>query len=76
MTSVCVILPCLDEEAAIAGVVKAFQRALPKSRIYVYDNASRDATARIAAAAGAIVRAAPARGKGNALARAFADLAY
>ncbi|MFZ5619288.1 MAG: glycosyltransferase [Pseudomonadota bacterium] len=72
--SIAVVLPCLNEEAAVAGVVAAFRKELPAARIYVYDNASTDGTARIAAAAGAIVRREPTPGKGNALTRAFADI--
>jgi glycosyltransferase involved in cell wall biosynthesis len=71
---IAVILPCLNEQAAIADVIAAFKAALPNAVIYVYDNASTDETALVAAAAGAIVRAEPTPGKGNALARAFADV--
>lgn len=71
---IAVILPCYNEAAAIAGVVADFRTALPEARIYVFDNASTDDTARIAAAAGAIVRCEPLRGKGNVVARAFADV--
>ncbi len=71
---IAVILPCLNEEAAIASVVIEFKAALPNARIFVYDNASTDETARVAAEAGAQVRTELCRGKGNALRRAFADL--
>ncbi len=71
---VAVLLPCLDEEAAIAGVVAAFRCALPEAPVYVYDNGSTDATAQRAAAAGAAVRSEPLRGKGNAVRRMFADV--
>jgi len=71
---IAVILPCLNEEAAIGGVIAAYRKALPSAEIHVYDNASDDATARVAAAAGAIVRSEPDPGKGNALTRAFADV--
>ena len=72
--SIAVLLPCLDEEAAIADVVEAFRRALPEARIYVYDNGSTDATAERAAAAGAVVRAEPRKGKGNVVRRMFSDI--
>jgi len=72
--SIAVILPCLNEEAAIAGVVEAFRAALPAADIYVYDNASTDRTAEVAARAGAIIRREPTPGKGNAVTRAFADI--
>jgi len=71
---VAVILPCFNEEAAIADVVAAFRRALPRADIYVYDNASTDGTAAAARAASAIVRTETMKGKGNAVRRAFADI--
>lgn len=72
--AIAVILPCLNEEAAIASVVANFRKALPSADIYVYDNASTDDTAGAAASAGAIVRREPTPGKGNAVTRAFADV--
>jgi glycosyltransferase involved in cell wall biosynthesis len=74
LVDIAVILPCLNEEAAIGAVVAAFRKALPDARIYVYDNASTDGTAAVAAVAGAIVRKERRPGKGNALTRAFADV--
>lgn len=71
---VAVVLPCLNEGAAIAGVIDGFRRVLPQAAIYVYDNGSDDDTAQRAAEAGAIVRHEPRRGKGRALIRAFADI--
>jgi glycosyltransferase involved in cell wall biosynthesis len=71
---IAVILPCLNEETAISAVIADFRKALPSADIFVYDNASTDATARVAAMAGAIVRSEPNSGKGNALTRAFADI--
>jgi glycosyltransferase involved in cell wall biosynthesis len=72
--AIAVILPCHNEAAAIGGVVAAFREALPDARIYVYDNASTDDTAKIARNAGALVRHEPVKGKGNAVSRAFADV--
>jgi len=43
--NIAVLLPCYNEEKAIAGVVFDFRRALPGTRIYVYDNNSSDNTA-------------------------------
>ena len=71
---IAVILPCRDEAAAIASVVAGFRTALPSAAVYVIDNASRDATAMEAAAAGAQVIREEAPGKGNAVRRAFADI--
>eukprot|EP01035_Chromulina_nebulosa_P068866 gene68866-94385_t len=45
MTSrIAVLLPCYNEEAAIAQTVAGFRAALPGATIYVYDNNSRDGT--------------------------------
>lgn len=71
---IAVLLPCFNEAAAIAGVVKSFARALPQARIYVFDNASTDDTAGEAARAGAEVRYVQLAGKGNVVRRMFADV--
>jgi hypothetical protein len=71
---VAVILPCYNEEAAIADVVAGFRTALPDADIYVYDNASEDRTAEVAAEAGAIVRSNQQRGKGHVVRRMFGDV--
>lgn len=61
---VAVLIPCYNEAATIAKVVSDFRAALPEATVYVYDNASTDDTAAIAAAAGAVVppRATPGQG--------------
>jgi len=69
-----VILPCYNEEAAIAQVVRDFRQALPQAAIYVYDNNSTDRTAEVAAAAGAVVRRETRQGKGHVVRRMFADV--
>ncbi len=71
---VAVLVPCYNEEAAIAEVIAAFRRALPRARIYVYDNNSTDRTAAVAEAAGAIVRREHHQGKGFVVRRMFADI--
>ena len=71
---IAVLIPCLNEEAAIAKVVADFHAALPSAAIYVYDNGSADRTAAVARRAGAIVRIEPLRGKGNVMRRMFADV--
>ncbi len=72
--SVAVLLPCFNERAAIAGVIKGFRQALPGACIYVYDNNSTDGTAEAAMNAGAIVRHERRRGKGNVLRRMLTDI--
>jgi glycosyltransferase involved in cell wall biosynthesis len=69
-----VLIPCLNEAGGIGEVVASFRATLPEARIYVYDNASTDATGAIAERAGAIVRREPMRGKGNVVRRMFADV--
>lgn len=71
---VAVLLPCYNEEGAIAKTVADFRAALPDAAIYVYDNNSKDRTADVARAAGAIVRTEPMQGKGNVVRRQFADI--
>jgi glycosyltransferase involved in cell wall biosynthesis len=71
---IAVILPCYNEEAAIARVVRDFRAALPQADIFVYDNNSADRTAAHARQAGAIVRTEPRQGKGHVVRRMFADV--
>jgi glycosyltransferase involved in cell wall biosynthesis len=69
-----VLVPCFNEEAAIAKVVADFRAALPEAAIYVYDNNSTDRTAEVARDAGALVRRELHQGKGNVVRRMFADV--
>jgi glycosyltransferase involved in cell wall biosynthesis len=71
---VAVLLPCYNEEAAIAQTVAGFRAALPHATIYVYDNNSADRTLEVARAAGAVVRSERQQGKGNVVRRMFADV--
>jgi glycosyltransferase involved in cell wall biosynthesis len=71
---VAVLLPCYNEEAAIAQTVAGFRAALPDAAIYVYDNNSRDGTVAAAGAAGAVVRSERMQGKGHVVRRMFADV--
>ena len=71
---IAVLLPCYNEEAAVAQTVAGFRAALPGARIYVYDNNSSDRTCEVAAAAGAIVRSERMQGKGHVVRRMFADV--
>lgn len=68
------IVPCHNEEAAVATVVRDLREAVPGMRIVVYDNRSTDRTAEVARAAGAEIRIEERKGKGNVVRRAFADL--
>ena len=71
---VAVVVPCLDEAAAVGGVVDDLRAALPGAAVYVYDNGSTDGTAEVAARHGAHVRREERPGKGTVVRRAFADL--
>jgi len=71
---IAVLLPCYNEEAAIAQTVAGFRAALPGAAIYVYDNNSSDRTVDVARTAGAIVRTERMQGKGNVVRRMFADV--
>jgi glycosyltransferase involved in cell wall biosynthesis len=71
---IAVLVPCFNEEAAIATVVADFRKALPSAQIYVYDNNSSDRTAAVAREAGAEVRSERRQGKGHVVRRMFADV--
>ncbi len=68
------VVPCHNEEAAVAKVVSDLRSAVPGISVYVYDNNSTDRTVERALEAGAIVCTEPLRGKGNVVRRAFADI--
>lgn len=72
--AVAVLIPCRDEEMTVVDVVKGFSDILPGATIYVCDNGSSDATAAMAAGAGAVVVPEPRQGKGRAVKRLFADI--
>ena len=72
--TIAVLLPCYNEEAAIAQTIAGFRAALPSAAIYVYDNNSSDRTIEVARAAGAVVRSERIQGKGAVVRRMFADV--
>jgi glycosyltransferase involved in cell wall biosynthesis len=71
---VAVLVPCYNEERAIAKVVADFRAALPAARVYVYDNNSTDGTVAAATDAGAVVRRETHQGKGYVVRRMFNDI--
>src|SRR6202142_1680598 len=71
---VAVLVPCFNEEAAVATVVADFRKSLPSARIFVYDNNSTDRTVAMAREAGAEVRSERHQGKGHVVRRMFADI--
>ena len=74
LARIAVLVPCYNEEAAIATVVHDFRASLPAAAIYVYDNNSKDETVARAREAGAVVRTETRQGKGNVVRRMFADI--
>jgi glycosyltransferase involved in cell wall biosynthesis len=71
---IAVLVPCFNEEAAVATVVADFRKALPSAVIFVYDNNSSDRTVAVARDAGAEVRSERRQGKGHVVRRMFADV--
>ncbi len=63
--AIALIVPCYNEQAAIARVITDFRRELPDAAVHVFDNNSTDRTADIAANAGATVSFETRQGKGN-----------
>jgi len=74
MDKIAVIIPCYNEEKTIKKVVEDAKVNLPEAVIYVYDNNSKDNTAKLAEEAGAIVRHEYLQGKGNVIRRMFRDI--
>ncbi len=74
MDRIAVLIPCYNEEKTIAKVVADAKAALPEAVIYVYNNNSSDATAELAAQAGAVVRNEYMQGKGNVIRRMFREV--
>ena len=74
MDKIAVLIPCYNEALTVAKVVTDWKTALPEATIYVYDNNSKDDTAKIAREAGAIVRHEYQQGKGNVIRRMFREI--
>ena len=71
---VAVLIPCYNEELTVEKVVKDFRKELKDADIYVYDNNSKDNTAKLAKKAGAIVRHEYKQGKGHVVKSMFYDI--
>jgi glucosyl-3-phosphoglycerate synthase len=65
-----ILVAARDEEATIGRTVEALRRAFPDAEVIVADDGSRDRTADLAEAAGAIALRLPRFGKGQALSAA------
>ena len=62
-----ILIAARDEAARIGTTVVALRKQFPGAQVLVADDGSRDATAQVAATAGARVVRLPRRGKGQAL---------
>jgi glycosyltransferase (TIGR04182 family) len=67
---VCILIPTLDEEESIGGLIQEFKRE-GFEHIVVIDGNSRDSTREIAKRAGALVKVQRGKGKGTAVKQAF-----
>ena len=74
MEKIAVLIPCYNEELTIEKVIKDFRKELPNADIYVYNNNSKDKSAEIAKANGAIVINEYKQGKGNVVSSQFRDI--
>lgn len=72
--NIAVIIPCYNEQKAIAKVINDFKTNIPTASIYVFDNNSTDSIAQVAEDAGATVHFVPLKGKGNVVRRMFSDV--
>jgi len=72
--SLCILIPCLNEERGVSSVVREFRDQFPKARIVVVDNGSTDKTAVLARDAGAEVVEERVPGKACAVLRAFSEI--
>ncbi len=74
MEEIAILIPCYNESKTIKKVINDFRKELPEATIYVYDNNSKDDTAKIALEEGAIVRYERKQGKGNVIRSMFRDI--
>ncbi len=72
--SLTIVIPCLNEEAAIASVIEDYRETFPESDILVIDNGSTDQCGAVALEAGARVIQEPRPGKARAVATAFESI--
>jgi glycosyltransferase involved in cell wall biosynthesis len=70
--SLTILIPCLNEAASIAAVVREYSATFPRAEILVVDNGSVDSTAAAAKGAGASVITEKRCGKARAVATALA----
>src|SRR5690348_15841584 len=71
---IAVLVPCYNEEAAVASVIADFRKALASAEMYGYRKKSKDRTAAVAREGGAEERSERRQGKGHVVRRMFADV--
>lgn len=71
---IAVVIPCYNEEASVADVVRGFKSNLPGCLVHVFDNNSSDRTAVYAKQAGAVVHYVKRKGKGHVIRAMFRDV--
>jgi glycosyltransferase involved in cell wall biosynthesis len=71
---IAVLVPCYNEGLTVAQVVGDFRKALPRARVFVYDNNSSDDTIAVARAADAEIGFETRQGKGYVVRRMFSDI--
>jgi glycosyltransferase involved in cell wall biosynthesis len=71
---IAVLIPCFNEEATVAQVVREFRAALPEAEIVVFDNNSTDNTVERARQAGARVEFERRQGKGFVVRKMFESI--
>jgi len=74
MSTIAVLIPCLNEQLTVGKVVADFRTALPHASIHVFDNCSTDRTAERAREAGAFVHFVPRLGKGHVVRAMFREV--
>lgn len=74
MDRVAILIPCYNESRTIKKVILDWKKALPKAKIYVYDNNSTDNSVEIAEKTGVEVRHCLQQGKGNVVRQMFREV--
>ena len=72
--NIALIVPCYNGEQTVGQVLREIRQAMPELQLFVFDNASTDATAVLARAEFATVITVPLKGKGNVVRRMFSDV--
>jgi len=71
---IALIVPCLNEAAALPVLFAQVRSHLPEAEVHVFDNGSSDDTCRVAQQHGARLHHVAEKGKGHVVARMFADV--